>query len=186
MLNVSRDWISLFKEPYLTKPKVGLEGEVRTCGVGNLVVMRWVGRDTRMFKGNLGKNTNNSFANHGVVLCRTVSEIWGWYLFKATRWFNAFQVLRWFSFLLRATWVIFTRATKFLGGTRRIEPFFVADHKLEKVSFFSIKQLCISPEEVWGCLVEEMLVIQVLKLLKHEDFSDSKQLDQRNYVLLSL
>ena len=31
MLIVSRDWICLFKEPYLTKPRVGLEGEVRTC-----------------------------------------------------------------------------------------------------------------------------------------------------------
>lgn len=32
MLNLFRDWISLFKERNLTKPKVGLEGEVRTCG----------------------------------------------------------------------------------------------------------------------------------------------------------
>ena len=32
LLIVSRDWISLFKERNLTKPKVGLEGEVRTCG----------------------------------------------------------------------------------------------------------------------------------------------------------
>ena len=59
----------------MTKPKVGLEGEVRTCGVVNLVVMRWVGRDTRMFQGNLGKKTNNAIAKHEVVLCRTVSEI---------------------------------------------------------------------------------------------------------------
>ena len=58
MLNLFRDWISLFKERNLTKPKVGLEGEVRTISISlvvdNLVVMKWVDCDTRMCQGNLG------------------------------------------------------------------------------------------------------------------------------------
>jgi len=211
MLIVSRGWISLFKELNLTKPQVGHEGEVRTCGQPRCYEMGrlWhenVLREFGLKKKTQNKQRNRSIAKHEAVLCRTASEIWSRYFSTGTRWFNASQVLKWFSFLLRATCDIFTRATKFLGsilgGTRRFRLFMsLTISWLEttflknKVSFIAIKKLRISTDEVWSCLVKEMLVTHVsfIPLLATDtqgnrkmNFHYSKQLNWRNYVLLSL
>ena len=157
MLIISRDWISLFKEPYLTKPKAVHEGEVRTCGQSRCYEMGrpWHENVLRVFRSKK-KQTNISIAKHAMVLCKTVSEFWARYFFTG---------IRWFSFRLGANYVIYARATKFLGGillgTRRIrlfmwlilmwpETMFI---KIKVVSLALIKKLRISTDEGWSCLV---------------------------------